>query len=139
MDKRLLEIGCGEDREEAMIKEFQDQSEYEERIIQLQKIVNKYLAGGEMEKPSVVGSITRNVINPDELARERVPLVGETVREISETIDPMENTQYTRNTENVHFRIAPFQSTVTGDRFTAEEAIGQFNSLDNSREMPKQC
>ena len=83
MDKRLLEIGCGYDSEEAMTKEFQDQSEYEERIIQLQKIVNKYLAGGEMEKPSVVGSITRNVINPDELARERVPLVGETVREIS--------------------------------------------------------
>ena len=77
--------------------------------------------------------------DPEEAAREIARPDEETVREISETIDPMENTQYTRNTENVHFRIAPFQSTVTGDRFTAEEAIGQFNSLDNSREMPKQC
>ena len=62
--------------------------------------------------------------DPEEAAREIARPDEETVREISETIDPMENTQYTKMTENVHFRRAPFQSTVTGDRSAAEEAMG---------------
>ena len=60
--------------------------------------------------------------DPEEAAREIARPDEETVREISETIDPMENTQYTKMTENVHFRRAPFQST--GDRSAAEEAMG---------------
>ena len=59
-----------------------------------------------------------------EAAREIAKPVEKAVRENSETIDPMENTQYTRSTENVHFRRAHFQSTVMGNRSAAEEAMG---------------
>ena len=72
-------------------------------MVELREASKRYLENRRTEPSSVAGSVK----DPEEAAREIARPDEETVREISETIDPMENTQYTKMTENVHFRRAP--------------------------------
>ena len=88
-------------------------------MVELREASKRYLENRRTEPSSVAGSVK----DPEEAAREIARPDEETVREISETIDPMENTQYTKMTETVHFRRAPFQSTVIGNRSAAKEAM----------------
>ena len=119
IDRLLLEIMEEKEEEEAASKEENDQLEYEEKIYELRDASKKYLDNQKTE-PS---SVAKDVKDTKDAAREIAKPVEETVKEISETIDPMENTHNTRSTENVHFRRAPFQSTVIGNRSAAKEAM----------------
>ena len=120
IDRLLLEIMEEEEDEEATSMEEDVQFAYELKIHELGDASEKYLENRRTE-PS---SVARDVKDTKEAAREIAKPVEKAVRENSETIDPMENTQYTRSTENVHFRRAHFQSTVMGNRSAAEEAMG---------------
>lgn len=124
LDKRLLELFCREESKEALSKEDQSQTEYLEKMKQLQEKVQNYLEERRMEPPSLMDSVAESVTHPDEITRERTAQIEETVRGISAIRDPLEKTHQTRSLGNVCFRRVAFQTTMAADRSTAEDLMG---------------
>ena len=121
IDRLLLEIMEQQEEEEAASKEEYAQLDYQEKIYELREAYEKYLEKRKTEPSSVAGDVK----DTKEAAREIAKPVEKAVKENSETIDPMENTHYTKSTEKVHIGREPFQSTVKGNRPAAEEAMGE--------------
>ena len=124
LDKLILEMmgeSEGDEAENILEKEKDSQYVYETKVEELLDASEKYLENRRTE-PS---SLARDVKDTKEAAREIAKPVEKAVKENSETIDPMENTHYTKSTEKVHIGREPFQSTVKGNRPAAEEAMGE--------------
>ena len=91
--------------------------EYEEKMEDLREAAKEYWERRMMDPLSIAGSRVGSVVNLEEDAEERDRDAEEVVREIQGQTNLDHRTQ-TRNSDNVHFQIQPFQSTMATDRST---------------------